>query len=144
MVTSPSFCCSRAISRSRGAWGRFFSTAWPAVRNCARHFESQAALTPSSRESNSRSSPRNRRKTISTFRWAEKRLGPLPTRPGLNRGCLPDLACGDSVPLIRASASPPCKKLVPAGEPRWPRPAAGQTVTKGVPRLNFFNQVGPF
>ena len=77
MVASPSFCCSRAISRS---WGRFFSTAWPAVRNCFRHFESRAALMPSSRESNSRSSPRNRRKTI-IFHFAQI---------GVQRNCRPD------------------------------------------------------
>jgi hypothetical protein len=80
MVTSPSFCCIRTISRSRGSGGRFFSTAWPAVRNCSRHFESRAALTPSSRESNSRSSPRNRRKTI-IFHFAQI---------GVQRNCRPD------------------------------------------------------
>jgi hypothetical protein len=29
MLTSPSFCCNRAISRSRASWGCFFSTARP-------------------------------------------------------------------------------------------------------------------
>ena len=78
MVTSPSFCRNRAISSSRASWGRFFSSAWPARRNWSRHFDSRAAVIPSSRESSSRSSPRSRRKTISIFRRAEKRLIPWP------------------------------------------------------------------
>ena len=82
MVTSPSFCCSRAISRSRASGVRFFSTAWLARINCLRHWESRAAVTPGSWESSSRSSPRQTRNMLSSYRRAGNRFPLLSATPG--------------------------------------------------------------
>ena len=67
MVTSPNFSLSWAISASFFSLGSFFREAWPACRNFSRHWESWAAVTRNSRESNSISSPCSRRKTMAAF-----------------------------------------------------------------------------
>ena len=78
MVSSPTLARSRAISSSRSSAGRLFRAAWPPARKSSRQPERVAAVTPSSRERSSRSSPRRRRRTASVLRWAEKR----PRSPG--------------------------------------------------------------
>ena len=47
---------------------RLFRLAWPAARNRSRHCEARAAVIPTARDTDSRSSPRNRRSTTSRFR----------------------------------------------------------------------------
>src|SRR5262249_38908836 len=73
MVSSPTFARSRAISSSRSSVGRLFSAAWPPARKSSRHPDRVAAVTPSSRETSSRSSPRRSRRTVAVLRWEEKR-----------------------------------------------------------------------
>ena len=51
---------------------------WPAARNRSRHCEARAAVIPTARDTDSRSSPRNRRSTTSRFRPTDNR----PPRPG--------------------------------------------------------------
>src|SRR5215210_4917452 len=83
IVSSPTLACSRPISASRASAGRLFSDASPPARNWSRQPLSSAAVTPSSRETSSRSSPRNRRSTASCLRRADIRrrgsgVGPSP------------------------------------------------------------------
>src|SRR4051794_5477850 len=73
MVRSPTFSFSRPISASRASAGRLFNEASPAARNASRQPLSSAAVTPSSRDSSSRSSPRSRRSTASCLRRADIR-----------------------------------------------------------------------
>jgi hypothetical protein len=67
MVTSHNFSLSLVSSASLLSAGSFFKAVWPACRNFSRHWESWAAVTFSSRESNSISSPCSRCKTIVAF-----------------------------------------------------------------------------
>src|SRR4051795_13481708 len=80
IVSSPTLACSRPISASRASAGRLFSDASPAARNWSRQPLSSAAVTPSSRETSSRSSPRSRRSTASCLRRADIR----PRRSGVD------------------------------------------------------------
>src|SRR6185437_7431093 len=73
MVSWPTFDRRRAISSSRSSDGRLFMAAVPPSRKASRQPESVAAVTPSSRETVSRSSPLRRRRTASDFRLAENR-----------------------------------------------------------------------
>src|SRR3954462_1583875 len=73
MVSWPTFDRRRAISSSRSSAGRLFMAAVLPPRKLSRQPERVAAVTPSSRESVSRSSPRRSRRTASVFRLAEKR-----------------------------------------------------------------------
>src|SRR4051812_43240634 len=96
IVSSPTLACSRPISASRASAGRLFSDASPPARNWSRQPLSSAAVTPSSRETSSRSSPRSRRSTASRLRpadirrrgsgvdpsppaWRARSAGPTPT-----------------------------------------------------------------
>src|SRR3954453_10302997 len=83
MVRSPTFSLRRPISASRASAGRLLREASPAVRNCSRQPLSSAAVTPSSRETSSRSSPRSNLSTASRLRPADIRrrgsgVGPSP------------------------------------------------------------------
>src|SRR3954453_21613106 len=73
IVSSPTLACSRSISASRASAGRLFSDASPPARNWSRQPLSSAAVTPSSRETSSRSSPRRSRSTVSCLRRADIR-----------------------------------------------------------------------
>src|SRR3954452_7884939 len=73
MVSWPTFDRRRAISSSRSSAGRLLRDALPPSRKAALQEDSVAAVTPSSLESASRSSPRRRRRTASVLRLAEKR-----------------------------------------------------------------------
>src|SRR5579883_2819134 len=73
MVSSPILARSRARSSSRASVARLRTPAWPAARNRSRHCASVAALTPSSRLSASRASPRRMRSTTSVFRREDQR-----------------------------------------------------------------------
>jgi hypothetical protein len=87
MVTSPKFSLSWGISASFLSPGSFLREAWPPCRNFSLHWENWAAVTPNSRESNSNSSPRSRRKTMAAFFLLEGKnrcLGGL-ARPIANR-----------------------------------------------------------
>src|SRR5215207_210601 len=83
IVSSPTLACSRSISASRASAGRLFSDASPPARNWSRQPLSSAAVTPSSRETSSRSRPRRSRSTVSCLRRADIRrrgsgVGPSP------------------------------------------------------------------
>src|SRR6187200_2213742 len=83
IVSSPTLACSRSISASRALAGRLLSDASPPARNWSRQPLSSAAVTPSSRETSSRSSPRRSRSTVSCLRRADIRrrgsgVGPSP------------------------------------------------------------------
>src|SRR6478609_3860079 len=69
MVRSPTFSFRRPISSSRASAGRLFKHASPAARKASRQPLSSAAVTASSRETSSRSSP------------LSKRVGRAPTYP---------------------------------------------------------------
>src|SRR5579884_2399645 len=73
MVSSPILARSRARSSSRASVARLRTPAWPAARNRSRHCASVAAVTPSSRLSASRASPRRMRSTTSVFRREDQR-----------------------------------------------------------------------
>src|SRR5688572_22038419 len=74
---SPSLALSRSLSRSAPSVGRVARLASPAATKVSCHPVRVAAVTPSARESISRSSPRNRRSTASRLRWRDMR----PPRP---------------------------------------------------------------
>src|SRR5829696_994358 len=75
---SPSLALSRSLSRSAPSVGRVARLASPAETKVSCHPLRVAAVTPSARESISRSSPRSRRSTASRLRWRDMR----PPRPG--------------------------------------------------------------
>src|SRR3954470_5200992 len=84
IVSSPTLACSRPIPASRASAGRLFSDASPAARNWSRQPLSAAAVTPSSRDNTSRSSPRNSLSTASCLRRADirrRRSGVDPPAP---------------------------------------------------------------
>src|SRR3954454_20928298 len=84
MVSSPTLACSRPIAASRASAGRLFSDASPPARNWSRQPLRSAAVTPSWRASNSRSSPRNSLSTASCLRRADirrRRSGVGPPAP---------------------------------------------------------------
>src|SRR3954470_14991843 len=82
MVSSPTFAFRRPISASRASAGRLFSEASPPARNASRQPLSSAAVTPSPRETSSRSSPRSSLSTASCLRRADiRRRGAGPSPP---------------------------------------------------------------
>src|SRR4051812_36768044 len=87
MVSSPTFSFRRPISLSRASAGRLLSDTSPAARKASRQPLSSAAVTPSPRETSSRSSPRSSRSTASRLRPADMRrrgvgAGPPPPARG--------------------------------------------------------------
>ena len=81
MVSSPTFALRRPIPASRASAGRLLSDASPPARNASRQPLSSAAVTPSPRETSSRSSPRSSLSTASCLRRADIRrrgVGPSP------------------------------------------------------------------
>src|SRR5690606_33068089 len=78
IVRSPTRALSLSTSSSAAVLSRDFRPAWPAARNSSRHRESVAAVTPSSRESSSRASPRRGRRTASALRLEENRPRSFP------------------------------------------------------------------
>src|SRR5918993_5875880 len=75
---SPSRALSRSVSSASPVPGRVARLASPAARKASRQPLSVAAVTPRERETVSRSSPRNSRRTASRLRWRDIR----PPRPG--------------------------------------------------------------
>src|SRR3954454_23272327 len=73
IVSSPTFSFRRPISLSRASAGRLLSDTSPAARKASRQPLSSAAVTPSPRETSSRSSPRSSRSTASRLRPADMR-----------------------------------------------------------------------
>src|SRR3989454_4053367 len=86
---------SRCVSSFSTSVSRAFRFASPPARNCSRQPESVAAVTPSSRESDSISSPRRSRRTAAVLRFADHR--PRPSR--------------------RSSGAPPVALRAPSGAP---------------------------
>src|SRR5215218_7616112 len=79
---SPSLALSRSVSSASPSVGRVARLASPAATKVSRHPVRVAAVTPSARESISRSSPRSRRRTASRLRWRDMRPPrPKPTAP---------------------------------------------------------------
>src|SRR3954471_23834386 len=74
---APSFTFSRSLSSSSPVAARVVRTASPPARKTSCQPVSVAAVTPSSRETVSRSSPRNSRSTAALLRWRDI----LPPRP---------------------------------------------------------------
>ena len=74
---SPRRAFSRALSSASPSVGRVARLASPAARKASRQPESVAAVTPSERDTSSRSSPRSRRSTASRLRCRDIR----PPRP---------------------------------------------------------------
>src|SRR3954447_9493190 len=73
IVRSPTFALRRPISSSRASVGRVFKNTSPAARKAPLQPLRSAAVTPSWRASNSRSSPRNSLSTASCLRRADIR-----------------------------------------------------------------------
>src|SRR5215211_2960004 len=79
---SPSLALSRSVSSASPSVGRVARLASPAATKVSCHPVRVAAVTPSARESISRSSPRNRRSTASRLRCRDRRPPrPRPTSP---------------------------------------------------------------
>src|SRR4051812_27364122 len=120
MVGPPTFPLRRPISASRASAGRLLREASPAARNCSRQPLSSAAVTPSSRETSSRSSPRSNLSTASRLRPADIRrrgsgVGPSP--PAW-RGAPPRAPPPPPAPPLPPPPSPP---LPPSGVSTNPR-----------------------
>src|SRR4051794_25667557 len=81
IVSSPTFSFRRPISSSRASAGRLLKETSPAARNASRQPLSSAAVTPSPRETSSRSSPRSSLKTASRLRPADIRRRSVGTGP---------------------------------------------------------------
>ena len=73
MVRSSTSALSRSISRSRPSAGRVLSDASPAARKVARQALNSAPVTPSSRDTSSKFSPRSSLNTALCLRLAEDR-----------------------------------------------------------------------
>src|SRR3954447_8901449 len=80
IVRSPTFSLRRPISASRALVGRVFNDASPAARKAPRQLLRSAAVTPSRRDSTSRSSPRSSLSTAFCLRHADIR----PRRSGVD------------------------------------------------------------
>src|SRR3954470_23873132 len=79
---SPSLALSRSVSSASPLVDRVARLGSPAARKVACHPVRVAAVTPSARESVSRSSPRSIRSTVSRLRWRDMRPPrPKPTPP---------------------------------------------------------------
>src|SRR5689334_10148081 len=70
---APSLAFSRSLSSSSPVAARVIRATSPPARNASRQPLSVAAVTPSSRETVSRSSPRNSRSTAALLRWRDIR-----------------------------------------------------------------------
>ena len=103
---SPILACRRRSSSFRASGARLFRLAWPAARNRSRHCEARAAVIPTARDTDSRSSPRNRRSTTSRFRPTDNR----PPRPGPGRARVRRRRPAPSLRVPRSRA----------GSYRWP------------------------
>src|SRR5271157_2899685 len=95
MLRSATSDFSRCVSSLSTSASRAFRLAAPPSRNCSRQPDSVAAVTPSSRESVSRSSPRSSRRTAANLRFADQR--PRPSH--------------------RSSGAPPVALRAPSGAP---------------------------
>src|SRR5581483_7049443 len=73
IVRSPTKAFSRAADGRDDELARLFRLAWPPAKNWSRHSAIRAAVTPNSRDTRSRSSPRSTRSTASTFLREEQR-----------------------------------------------------------------------
>ena len=73
IVKSPTKAFNRSSSSSQPSAARLFKPACPLATNWSRHSDTVAAVSPASRETRSRSSPRNRRHTTSIFLREENR-----------------------------------------------------------------------
>ena len=104
--SSPILACSRRSSSFRASGARLFRLAWPAARNRSCHCEARAAVIPTARDTDSRSSPRNRRSTTSRFRPTDNR----PPRPGPGRARVRRRRPAPSLRVPRSRA----------GSYRWP------------------------
>jgi hypothetical protein len=104
MVNSPTLARRRAISSSRWSVGRLFKPDCHAARNASRHSASRAAVTPSSRKRESRSSPRKIRST--TFVWDRFAWSRDLARLGEKRHFGGEMVTGERV-MWRADAMPP-------------------------------------
>src|ERR671933_395984 len=92
---SPSLALRRLVSISAPWVGRVARLASPAARKASGLALRVAAVTPSARETVSRSSPRSRRRTASRLRWRDRRPPrPRPTSPEA-------LACVVIITLLR-------------------------------------------
>src|SRR4051812_38315936 len=123
MVSSPTFAFRRPISASRASAGRLLSEASPPARNASRQPLSSAAVTPSPRETSSRSSPRSSLSTASCLRRADiRRRGAGPSPPAWvarsdgpapipSPSCILHLL---AVPYLQVGVSANCRP----GEPR--------------------------
>src|SRR3954452_22510088 len=104
---SPSRAFSRSLASVSPSAGRVASAASPAARKASRHAVSAAAVTPSERETVSRSSPRRSRSTASRLRGRDIR----PPRPGPTASVpvvsviMVHLRCGRG-PLTRCPVQP--------------------------------------
>src|ERR671929_1453994 len=79
MVISPSLALRRSNSSSRLSRSRSFIAASAPTKARSRHWLRRATVMLSSRATVSSGSPRSRRVTMASFRWAEKRRsGPAP------------------------------------------------------------------
>src|SRR4051794_10881186 len=103
MVSSPTFSLRRPISASRTSADRLLSDAPPPARNASRQPLSSAAVTPNSRETSSRSSPRSRRSTASRLRPADIRRR--------------SAGAGPSPPACRARSDGPAPTPIPSSIP---------------------------
>src|SRR3954452_2314979 len=136
IVSSPTLACSRPISASRASAGRLFSEASPPARNWSRQPLSSAAVTPSSRETSSRSSPRSRRSTASCLRRADIRrrgsgVGPSP--PAWRaRSAGPTLTPTFSSILHLLAAAYLQSGVSAERRPGEPRPPEPQTATRSL------------
>src|SRR3954462_1109144 len=131
---SPSLAFSRSVSSASPLVDRVTRLASPAETKVSCHPVRVAAVTPSARESISRSSPRNRRRTASRLRWRDMR----PPRP---KPTVPEAAVSvvivtllritsayrvsqrtgkRSRPSLRSDADPAGRLVVPALSPELP------------------------
>src|SRR5215210_4633917 len=121
---SPSFAFRRSVSSASPSAGRVARLASPAATKVSCHPLRVAAVTPSARESISRSSPRSRRSTASHLRWRDIR----PPRPKPTPAC--SVVSVVIVTLLRiTSAYRVSQKTVGRRTwrrpPRWPRAPDG-------------------
>src|SRR6478735_3583542 len=127
---APSLAFSRSLSSSSPVVARVVRAASPPARKASCQPVSVAAVTPSSRETVSRSSPRNSRSTAALLRWRDI----LPPRPGATapdpcaRAASPGpaptwfiwssmahLSCGNR-PLARCPNQPCCGGILNEGQ----------------------------
>ena len=117
--SSPILACSRRLASSLASGARLFRLAWPAARNRSRHCAARAAVIPSSRDTDSRSSPRSRRSTVSRLRRADNR--PPRPRPAASPVALRALPPPPPIPdLVSPSRHASCEYSLAIKCPRKP------------------------